>query len=70
MEFSAGDGVVEAGARTSVREQIKPAEQTSLSILYPAESVKEAGFPPGVVNVLNGYGMEAAGCYCDASGHR
>ena len=38
---------------------IKAAEQTPLSILYLANLVKEAGFPPGVVNVLNGYGREA-----------
>ena len=38
---------------------IKAAEQTPLSILYLATLVKAAGFPPGVVNVLNGYGSEA-----------
>lgn len=38
---------------------IKAAEQTPLSILYFAQLVKEAGFPPGVVNILNGYGKEA-----------
>ena len=38
---------------------LKPAEQTPLSILYFANLIKEAGFPPGVVNVLNGYGKEA-----------
>ncbi|KFY97914.1 hypothetical protein V498_01801 [Pseudogymnoascus sp. VKM F-4517 (FW-2822)] len=38
---------------------IKAAEQTPLSILYLAELVKEAGFPPGVVNIVNGYGREA-----------
>ncbi|KAH8598171.1 putative aldehyde dehydrogenase [Bisporella sp. PMI_857] len=38
---------------------IKPAEQTPLSILYLAELIKEAGFPPGVVNIINGYGREA-----------
>ncbi|PQE08401.1 aldehyde dehydrogenase protein [Rutstroemia sp. NJR-2017a BBW] len=38
---------------------IKAAEQTPLSILYFANLVKEAGFPPGVVNILNGYGREA-----------
>lgn len=35
---------------------LKPAEQTPLSILYFASLVKEAGFPPGVVNILNGRG--------------
>lgn len=38
---------------------IKAAEQTPLSILYFANLIKEAGFPPGVVNILNGYGREA-----------
>ena len=38
---------------------IKAAEQTPLSILYFANLIKEAGFPPGVVNVLNGYGKTA-----------
>ena len=35
---------------------LKPAEQTPLSALRLAEFVAEAGFPPGVVNVLNGPG--------------
>ena len=38
---------------------LKPAEQTPLSILYFANLIKEAGFPPGVVNILNGYGKDA-----------
>lgn len=38
---------------------IKAAEQTPLSILVLATLVKEAGFPPGVVNIINGYGHEA-----------
>ena len=38
---------------------IKAAEQTPLSILYLASLIKDAGFPPGVVNVLNGYGKDA-----------
>ena len=38
---------------------IKAAEQTPLSILYLAQLIKEAGFPPGVVNILNGHGKEA-----------
>lgn len=38
---------------------IKAAEQTPLSILYFANILVEAGFPPGVVNIINGYGREA-----------
>lgn len=38
---------------------LKLAEQTPLSMLYLAKLIKEAGFPPGVVNVINGYGREA-----------
>lgn len=35
---------------------MKTAEQTPLSALYAAKLVKEAGFPPGVLNVLSGLG--------------
>lgn len=38
---------------------LKPAEQTPLSALYVAALAKEAGFPPGVVNVVTGYGPTA-----------
>lgn len=38
---------------------LKAAEQTPLSILVLGQLVKEAGFPPGVVNFINGYGKEA-----------
>ncbi|CAI4035640.1 hypothetical protein SMKI_13G2910 [Saccharomyces mikatae IFO 1815] len=38
---------------------IKPAENTSLSLLYFATLIKKAGFPPGVVNVLPGHGSVA-----------
>lgn len=39
---------------------LKPAEQTPLTALYMAELIKEAGFPPGVVNVVPGYGETGA----------
>ncbi|MEN3372261.1 aldehyde dehydrogenase family protein [Dechloromonas sp. ZS-1] len=35
---------------------LKPAEQTPLTALYLAQLVLEAGFPPGVVNVVTGDG--------------
>jgi len=38
---------------------LKPAEQTPLSILYLASLIPQAGFPPGVINIINGYGKEA-----------
>ncbi|KAI1296815.1 Aldehyde dehydrogenase, mitochondrial [Halotydeus destructor] len=38
---------------------IKPAEQTPLTALAVAALVQEAGFPPGVVNVVPGYGPTA-----------
>ncbi|KAM5361354.1 hypothetical protein ACJA88_014496 [Fusarium oxysporum] len=37
---------------------IKAAEQTPLSILLLGQLIKEAGFPAGVVNILNGPGGE------------
>lgn len=38
---------------------MKLAEQTPLTGLYVAKLVAEAGFPPGVVNVIPGYGHTA-----------
>ncbi|XP_062998248.1 retinaldehyde dehydrogenase 3 isoform X2 [Elgaria multicarinata webbii] len=38
---------------------VKPAEQTPLTSLYIGSLVKEAGFPPGVVNIVPGYGPTA-----------
>jgi aldehyde dehydrogenase (NAD+) len=38
---------------------LKPAEQTPLSALRIGELIVEAGFPPGVVNVLPGFGPTA-----------
>ena len=35
---------------------IKPAEQTPLTALHMGQLIKEAGFPPGVVNIVPGYG--------------
>lgn len=38
---------------------LKTAEQTPLSMLYFGNLVKEAGFPPGVINIISGYGRTA-----------
>ncbi len=38
---------------------MKPAEQTPLTALRLAEFALEAGFPDGVVNIINGYGETA-----------
>lgn len=35
---------------------LKAAEQTPLSVLYLADLIVKAGFPPGVVNIVNGTG--------------
>ncbi len=40
---------------------LKPAEQTPLSALRVGELILEAGFPPGVVNILPGFGPTAGG---------
>jgi acyl-CoA reductase-like NAD-dependent aldehyde dehydrogenase len=39
---------------------LKPAEQTPLTALRLAELIEEAGFPPGVVNVVTGDGATGA----------
>uniref|UniRef100_A0A672SHY2 Aldehyde dehydrogenase domain-containing protein n=1 Tax=Sinocyclocheilus grahami TaxID=75366 RepID=A0A672SHY2_SINGR len=38
---------------------IKPAEQTPLTALHTGALIKEAGFPPGVVNIVPGFGPTA-----------
>ncbi len=38
---------------------IKPSEHTSASLLELVELLDQAGFPPGVVNVVTGFGAEA-----------
>ena len=38
---------------------LKPAEQTPLTALYLGELINEAGFPPGVVNIVTGDGLDA-----------
>jgi phenylacetaldehyde dehydrogenase len=38
---------------------LKPAEQTPLTAVRLADLILEAGFPPGVVNILPGYGETA-----------
>ena len=45
---------------------LKPAEETPLSALRLGELVLEAGFPPGVVNIVPGYGHTAGAAL---SGH-
>ncbi|QSZ34692.1 hypothetical protein DSL72_007547 [Monilinia vaccinii-corymbosi] len=38
---------------------LKTAEQTPLSALVAASFIKEAGFPPGVINIISGFGRTA-----------
>lgn len=44
---------------------LKPAEQTPLCTLHVAALTKEAGFPPGVINVVPGYGPTAGAAVAD-----
>ncbi len=47
---------------------MKPAEQTPLTALRMAEMIAEAGFPAGVVNVVNGFGETAGAALCTHPG--
>ncbi|MFD2215726.1 aldehyde dehydrogenase family protein [Metabacillus endolithicus] len=38
---------------------LKPAEQTPLSAIYLGKLIEEAGFPKGVINIINGFGKIA-----------
>lgn len=44
---------------------LKPAEQTPLTALYLAELIEEAGFPPGVINIVPGFGATAGQALVD-----
>lgn len=48
-----------AALATGCTVVLKPAEQTPLSALYLAELIEKAGFPPGVVNIIPGFGDTA-----------
>jgi acyl-CoA reductase-like NAD-dependent aldehyde dehydrogenase len=41
---------------------IKPSEDTPASVTLLGRLAVEAGFPPGVLNVLNGHGAPAGAC--------
>ncbi|PRY16743.1 aldehyde dehydrogenase [Kineococcus rhizosphaerae] len=47
---------------------VKPSEHTSATILRLAQLAVEAGFPPGTVNVVTGYGAEAGQALVDHPG--
>ncbi len=49
---------------------LKPAEQTPLSTLRLGELILEAGFPPGVVNIVTGYGETAGRALVATRGSR
>ena len=44
---------------------IKPAEQACLSVMYLGKLCQEAGIPPGVVNIVPGYGSVAGTALVD-----
>ena len=43
--------------RLTLTIPLQPSEITPLTALKLAGLINEAGFPPGVVNIINGYGM-------------
>jgi aldehyde dehydrogenase (NAD+) len=47
---------------------LKPAEQTPLTALKIGELLLEAGYPPGVVNILPGYGPTAGAAIANHNG--
>ncbi len=47
---------------------LKPAEQTPLSALYLADLALEVGFPPGVLNVVPGFGSDAGAALAGHAG--
>jgi aldehyde dehydrogenase (NAD+) len=49
---------------------IKPAEDTPLSTIHLVEALIEAGLPPGVVNIVTGFGPEAGAPIVEHPGTR
>ena len=47
---------------------VKPSEYTSATVLRLAQLVDEAGFPPGAINVVTGFGAEAGQALVDHRG--
>ena len=47
---------------------LKPAEDTSLTALRLGELCIEAGLPPGVLNIVTGYGMEVGQAFAEHPG--
>ncbi|XP_017334537.1 aldehyde dehydrogenase family 1 member A3 [Ictalurus punctatus] len=47
---------------------IKPAEETPLTALHVGALIKEAGFPPGVVNIVPGFGPTAGAAIANHMG--
>ncbi len=47
---------------------LKPAEQTSLTALRLGELILEAGYPPGVVNIVTGFGETAGAALTEHPG--
>ncbi|KZV88177.1 aldehyde dehydrogenase [Exidia glandulosa HHB12029] len=47
---------------------LKPSEFTPLSALYLCQLINEAGFPHGVVNILNGYGSTVGAAIAEHMG--
>lgn len=47
---------------------LKSAEQTPLSVLRLAELIVDAGFPPGVMNIISGFGETAGAALCAHNG--
>ncbi len=47
---------------------LKPAEQTSMTTLRLGEAILEAGFPPGVVNIVSGLGSVAGAALAEHDG--
>ncbi len=60
MELPTLDGCLETSASTRGRElrRLKTAEQTPASIMVLVELIEDL-LPPGVLNIVNGFGLEA-----------
>jgi len=65
LPFVMGVSKIAAAIAAGCTVVLKPAEQTPLTTIRLGELLQEVGFPPGVVNIVTGYGETAGKALVD-----
>ena len=65
LPFVMGVSKIAAAIAAGCTVVLKPAEQTPLTTVRLGELIQEVGFPPGVINIVTGYGETAGKALVD-----